>query len=36
MHAAEAASTCLVLTSALFDETDYIRDRAEFEALSRM
>ena len=33
MHAAVAGSTCIVLTSALYDEADYIRDRAEFERL---
>jgi dTDP-4-dehydrorhamnose 3,5-epimerase-like enzyme len=33
MHAAVEHSTCVVLTSALYDAADYIRDRAEFETL---
>jgi len=35
LHARVAGSTCMCLASALFDETDYIRDRAEFGALLR-
>lgn len=33
LRATAPRSTCLVLTSALFDEADYIRDRAEFQVL---
>ncbi|HVZ02582.1 MAG TPA: FdtA/QdtA family cupin domain-containing protein [Dongiaceae bacterium] len=33
LHARVAGSTCLCLASALFDEADYIRDRAEFDVL---
>jgi hypothetical protein len=33
IHSAAQGSTCIVLTSAIFDEADYIRDRAEFERL---
>jgi len=35
LRAAMPASTCMVLTSAAFDEADYIRDRVVFEALIR-
>lgn len=33
LRATAPRSTCMVLTSARFDEADYIRDRAEFQAL---
>jgi hypothetical protein len=29
-----AGSICLVLTSGVYDEADYVRERAEFERLS--
>jgi hypothetical protein len=35
IHARTAGSTCMVMSSALFDEDDYIRDRAELETLLR-
>jgi hypothetical protein len=33
LRATAPRSTCMVLTSAQFDEADYIRDRTEFKAL---
>jgi dTDP-4-dehydrorhamnose 3,5-epimerase-like enzyme len=35
LRAFSAASICAVLTSGDFDEADYIRDRAEFDRLTR-